>query len=150
MRRLLLPASIALLWWGVAMAGGCGSNDLGSSCKLIRPVCTANCSTSNPTIENQPYTPPDNVNDYISTGGADCEDFTCIDTAGDNAAAYCSRRCLDNADCTGGVDRNLVCRKLVLDQKFIDALRQQLGDQQFQQLFGDITTSKFCAHPQPK
>ncbi len=134
---------------GLVLAGaGCGpSNDLGSTCQLTAPTKDANTGK----VTNQPYKVPANAtSDYISTGGTDCEDFTCIDTAGDSTGAYCSRRCIDNASCQGGPDKTLVCRTLVLDDAFINELRQSLGDQAFKQLFGDIQTAKYCAHPLPK
>ena len=145
-RRSLGPI-VALLVGGLVLAGaGCGpSNDLGSSCTVEEPVL----DTSTNKVKYVPY-PKDQMSptsDYISTGGTDCEDFTCIDTAGDGKGAYCSRRCIDDASCQGGVDKTLVCRTLVLDDAFINELRQSLGDQAFQQLFGDIQTAKYCAHP---
>lgn len=134
---------------GLLLAGaGCVQNDLGSKCTLEEPVLDPN--TNKVVYQPIPKSSMNPADDYITTGGTDCEDFTCIDTAGDNQGAYCSRRCIDNASCQGGVDKNLVCRTLVLDDAFINELRQQLGDKAFQQLFGDIQTAKYCAHPAPK
>lgn len=134
----------AFLVAALALAG-CGGNDLGKACELIQP--TANGSEPLDPAQMNPSL------DYISTGGADCEDFTCVDTAGDTTSdgvavnGYCSRRCIEDAQCTGGQDTNLVCRELNLDDDFINTLRERLGEEKFRQLFGDITVARFCAHP---
>ena len=146
MKRVLARTWPALLL-ALALGGGCAKNDLGTPCQLIEPTASGN-EPLDPSQMNASL-------DYISTGGADCEDFTCVDTAGDvdqsgaPIQGYCSRRCIEDAQCQGGVDTDLSCRKLNLDQAFIDTLRQRLGDEEFRKLVGDITTDRYCAHPEP-
>jgi hypothetical protein len=134
MGRFLILAA----WATLLLLAGCGKSDLGRSCTLLAP--TADGGTA-------PYDPPSEANDYISMGGADCEDFTCIDSAGDGAGAYCSRRCAEDAQCKGGEDDTLVCRELVLDEAFIQVLRDRLGEEEFFRVFGEIQNARYCAHP---
>lgn len=131
----------------LAGLGGCAQNDLGSPCTLIQPTTTG----------ITPYEPePGTTLDILSSGVTECENFRCVDTAGDidpktgnDATAYCTRRCNSDEECRGGVDDTLVCRQLVLDQQFIERLRVELGAEQFDELFGDIQNDQFCARPRP-
>ncbi|MDF1565378.1 MAG: adventurous gliding motility lipoprotein CglC [Deltaproteobacteria bacterium] len=122
----------------LVVSAGCGKTDLGTPCTLVQPTVGG---------EPEPFDPPSEANDYLSTGQAGCEDFTCIDTAGDGEDGYCSRRCAEDAQCKGGVDKTLICRELVLDEAFLTELRQRLGDEEFFRVFGDIQNARYCARP---
>ncbi len=117
---------------------GCGKTDLGAPCQLIAPTTDGGVVA---------YEPDSEANDYIATGGADCENFTCLDSAGDGESAYCTRRCAEDAQCRGGQDKTLICRELVLDEVFLTELRRRLGDDEFFRVFGDIQNARFCARP---
>ncbi len=125
----------------------CRSNDLGTPCELVRPVCVANCNDpENMQIEYEPFQPEDLTRDYIATGVIDCEHFTCVSSQGHQEQAYCTRTCLADDQCTGGT-RDLVCRELLLDRDFIARLCESIGDEECERIFGRIQDSSFCAVP---
>ena len=102
-------------------------------------------------VVNEPL-PDDEIDpskDYVATGVPGCDDFTCVKSAGVDQA-YCSKRCTGDDVCGGGVSKTLRCRELVLDQAFIEELRNQLGEAKFREVFGDIEFAQFCAEPSPE
>lgn len=143
----LLARTWPLLLVTLLVSTGCVEKDFGTPCTLKRPIAGGG---------SEDFIPDNDSLDYIAMGVPDCEDFTCVDTAGDTesgggmAGAYCSRRCLEDAQCRGGADETLVCRPLNLDPVFIENLRARLGDDEFYRIFGDITYASFCARPEPE
>lgn len=132
---------------------GCRSNDLGTPCELIIPVCIsedpADCDDP-ANIVYEEFSPEDPDLDYLASGVFDCEHFTCVASAGHDGAPYCSRPCLEGADeqCRGG-HMDLECRELVLDRDFITDLCEQLGDEECNRIFGDVDDAWYCAPPDP-
>jgi hypothetical protein len=105
--------------------------------------------------------------DFVSFGATECENLTCVrprcsirDGSGnavqeeceskqlpaDDKApnGICSGECITDQDCTSE-EGKYVCRALVLDDAFLQQLRNALTPEEYDQYFGRIQNAKFCA-----
>ncbi len=105
--------------------------------------------------------------DFVSFGATECENLTCVrprcsirDGEGNAVQAdcekselpkaekdpngICSGECITDQDCTSE-EGSFVCRALVLDDAFLQQLRNALTPEEYDQYFGRIQNAKFCA-----
>jgi hypothetical protein len=86
--------------------------------------------------------------DFLETGKTECDNLVCIKSPPPPQGSkvrnnpYCSKPCVSNADCSEG-ETGLVCRKVVLDEAFIDSLPPDVR----QRYLGEIRLSTYCAAP---
>jgi hypothetical protein len=166
--RILATGSLAFL----LSAGSCAQTDIGAPCDVPLsapdtnlPGCTADAK---PSEEPQCFHPDlsSRDKDFVAFGATDCDNLVCVRSrcslpadAPDREAAcakalptasptgICSAECITNDDCrTGeGLTGTYACRSLVLDQKFLEDLRQNLSPQEYEKYFGRIQSAKYCA-----
>jgi hypothetical protein len=119
--RLVLFPTIA------ALAFACARSDLGAPCHLQ----DANGAELRP----QPG------REYLYLGSSECESFACLATPGAQGG-YCSQACSGpGASCPSG----MTCQELTLNDPYLSAMQQRLGQTRFQQLFGQLSGSFYCA-----
>ncbi len=151
-RRPRTRSAVAALALGASVAlGACkATTDLGSTCTLTTPCSSSTCAVTPDKVSNTSV-------DYIALGSAVCDNLVCIRTAGsanpDNTASeargYCTNSCTDNSDCSPDYQGNgdkLVCQRLLLDQAFLDALKQS-NPTEYEQVFGNGASSTYCILP---
>jgi hypothetical protein len=77
---------------------------------------------------------------YLYLGSSECESFACLATPG-SPGGYCSQACSGvGASCPAG----LSCAQLNLDQAYLDAMKQRLPADRYQQLFGQLGGTFYC------
>ncbi|MFN7131361.1 MAG: adventurous gliding motility lipoprotein CglC [Myxococcales bacterium] len=151
MFRLLVPALVL-----IAVGGGLGAcqlkTDLAQPCKMTRP------DENGKPQEIEAAKLKDPTIDYVALGAAECDDLVCIRSARtdqnpENEASggrgYCTRPCIDDADCQfdyQGNEGRLKCERLLLDQAFLDQLKQS-DPEAYEQAFGSDTASRYCVFP---
>ncbi|MFL5419502.1 MAG: adventurous gliding motility lipoprotein CglC [Myxococcales bacterium] len=112
-----------------ALSFACARSDLGAPCHLQ----DANGAELRP----QPG------REYLYLGSSECESFACLATPG-TSGGYCSQACTSSgASCPSG----LTCRQLALDPAYLEVMKERLPPDRFQALFGQLTSSSFCAKP---
>jgi len=80
---------------------------------------------------------------YLFLGSSECQSFACLSTG--SGAAYCSQACSGaGASCPSG----LVCQELAIDQEYLATVQSRLTPAQFQQTFGQMTSSFYCVRAQ--
>ncbi|HEX4382470.1 MAG TPA: hypothetical protein VH083_05965 [Myxococcales bacterium] len=80
---------------------------------------------------------------YLFLGSSECQSFACLSTG--SGAAYCSQACTgDGASCPAG----LVCQELAIDQEYLATVQARITPEQFQQTFGQMTSSFYCVRAQ--
>jgi hypothetical protein len=120
-------AASVLLLTVVALTFACARSDLGAPCHLQ--------DLNGAELRPQPG------REYLYLGSSECESFACLATPG-TSGGYCSQPCSGaGASCPSG----LTCHQLALDPAYLDAMRQRLSADRFQTLFGQLTSSFFCA-----
>ena len=81
--------------------------------------------------------------EYLYLGSSECESFACLATPG-TSGGYCSQPCSGSGvSCPSG----LTCRQLALDPGYLEVMKQRLPADKFQALFGQLSSSSFCAKP---
>ncbi len=88
--------------------------------------------------------------DFLETGAVGCDNLVCILTPTSSSTcssrtAVCSKPCVSDNDCFNS-KTGLVCRSVVLDETYINLLRQTNPDLANTYL-GDIQFSTYCAYP---
>jgi hypothetical protein len=124
------------------LALACQKPDVGARCTL-----TWNQSGNPP-----PPTPATAQGDYFDSGNIGCDDLVCIVSPAEEgeyascegtACGYCSKPCVSDQDCYRS-ETGLVCRQIVLDPAFIEALPPEVRER----YLGDVRFSSYCAVPQ--
>ncbi len=151
MSRILLPSLLLAVLVGGAL--GCqAKTDLAQPCKMTRPDQDGN------TTEIEAAKLSDPAIDYVALGAAECDDLVCIRSAATEknpphenggGRGYCTRPCIDDADCNPdfqGNEGTLVCQRLLLDQAFLDQLKEN-DPVAYEQAFGSDTASRYCVFP---
>jgi hypothetical protein len=119
--RLVLFPTIA------ALAFACARSDVGAPCHLQ----DANGAELRP----QPG------REYLYLGSSECESFACLAPPGAQAG-YCSQVCSGpDASCPAG----MTCQELTLNDPYLAAMQKRLATSRFQQLFGELSGSFYCA-----
>jgi len=130
----LLPAgsvarrTVGTSFWALALllVAACARTDLGAPCHLQDPQGAE--------LRPQPG------REYLYLGSSECESFACLATAG-SQGGYCSQACSGaGAGCPAG----LTCAQLNLDQPYLDAMKQRLPPDKYQQLFGQLGGTFYC------
>ena len=110
----------------VFLAGGCARTDLGAPCHLQDALGAE--------VKAQPG------REYLYLGSSECESFTCLATPG-SSGGYCSQACSGpGASCPSG----LTCSQLSLNDAYLTVMRARLPADQYQALFGQVTSSYYC------
>jgi hypothetical protein len=140
-----LGSSALALTLASSLLAGCQSPDVGQRCELLW-----NASGANPAP-----TPASVASDYFETGNAGCDNLVCIvspQAPGDRyyscagaQCGYCSKPCVSDKDCFKS-ETGLVCRQIVLDPAFIEALRQR-DPATAATYLANIQFSSYCAVP---
>jgi hypothetical protein len=116
-----------VFWTVAAFAGGCARSDVGAPCHLQ--------DAAGAELHPQPG------REYLYLGSGECESFACLATPG-SQGGYCSQPCSGaGASCPAG----LTCQPLTLDSAYLAAMQQRLSRDRFQQLFGQLSGSYYCA-----
>src|SRR5919202_4804335 len=120
--RVARPAPIVVATL-VALAG-CQGPDVGQKCTLTFTLAGVNPSAK----AGEPDAPKA---DYLETGPlTDCEALVCMVSPPSTKLKnnpYCSKPCVSNGDCSQS-ETGLVCRPVVLDPTFLNALDPQTRD----------------------
>lgn len=118
-----VPAAIVL---SLTLAAACARTDLGAPCHLQ--------DAAGAEVHAQPG------REYLYLGSSECQSFACLATPGSNGG-YCSQACAgQGAACPSG----LTCSQLNLNSTYLDEMRKRLSPQEFQALFGQLSSSYFC------
>lgn len=137
------------LFVALAFVGCTAKTDLGQVCKMTRPK-----SDRGPGEEIEEDKVKNPRLDFLALGSAECDDLACIRTADSEnppnedgkARGYCTAPCIDNTSCEPdfeGKKGNLVCEKLLLDQKFLDDLKEK-NREIYDSTFGGGASAKYC------
>jgi hypothetical protein len=119
--RLVLFPTIA------ALAFACARSDVGAPCHLQ----DVNGAELHPLPGRE----------YLYLGSSECESFACLATPG-SQGGYCSQACSGpGASCPAG----MTCQELTLNEPYLTAMQLRLGSPRFQQLFGQLSGSFYCA-----
>lgn len=111
----------------VLLGAGCARTDLGAPCH----VENAQGGELVPLPGRQ----------YLYLGSSECESFACLATQG-AGSGYCSQACSgEGASCPSG----LICTQLALDQTYLDTMKARLSPDRYQQLFGQLGSTWYCA-----
>jgi len=124
-------AASVLLWTlaALSLTSACARSDLGAPCHLQ--------DAAGAELRPQPG------REYLYLGSSECESFACLATPG-SAGGYCSQPCSGSGvSCPSG----LTCRQLALDPGYLDAMKKRLSADRFEALFGQLSSSSFCAKP---
>ena len=124
--RVLRSTLAGALAAGLFAAAGCARTDLGAPCHLQ----DANGAELRP----QPG------REYLYLGSSECESFACLATPG-TQGSYCSQPCSGTG---GSYPAGLACGQLNLNQDYLDAMKQRLPSDRFQQLFGQLGGTFYC------
>jgi len=135
--RPALAVAVALL------AGACQSPDVGQRCQLPFHLGATFPAPTPATVSG----------DYLEVGNTTCDNLICIVSpaveggryngcAGENCG-YCSKPCVSDQDCATS-ETGLVCRQMVLDPAFIQAL-QRTDPALLETYLSDIRFSSYCA-----
>jgi hypothetical protein len=122
----LAPLALSML------LAGCQEPDVGQACSFDLPG-----------VGSGPV-----AADYLETGKTECENLVCIRSPDAPAGSgvknnpYCSKPCVSDGDCSQS-ETGLVCRAVVLNQDFINALPEDVR----RKYLGDIGFSNYCAVP---
>jgi hypothetical protein len=81
---------------------------------------------------------------YLYLGSSECQSFACLATSTANSA-YCSQACSGPG---GSCPDGLTCSQLALDQQYLDTVRPRLTADQYQQMFGQMGSTWYCARTQ--
>ena len=120
--RSTLAAALAM----AALAGGCARTDLGAPCHLQ--------DVNGAELRAQPG------REYLYLGSSECESFACLATPA-TQGAYCSQPC---SGAGGSCPAGLSCGQLNLNQDYLDAMKQRLSPERYQQLFGQLGGTFYC------
>jgi hypothetical protein len=145
-----IRCAAVVLALGAAVLSACAKTDLGQACNMKKPCNTGTCDIAPSAVENGAI-------DYVALGSAECDDLVCIRTAGsanpENTAAvargYCTTPCIDDTNCSPnyqGESKKLVCQRMLLDQAFLDQLKEQDPDA-YNKVFGSGASSTYCVLP---
>ena len=77
---------------------------------------------------------------YLYLGSSECESFACLATPA-TQGAYCSQPC---SGAGGSCPAGLSCGQLNLNQDYLDAMKQRLSPERYQQLFGQLGGTFYC------
>jgi hypothetical protein len=122
-----LPLRLVLFSTIAALGLACARSDVGAPCHLQ----DANGAELRP----QPG------REYLYLGSGECESFACLATPGAQGG-YCSQPCSGaGASCPAG----MTCQQLTLSAGYLEAMQQRLGHDRYQQLFGQLSGSFYCA-----
>ncbi|OLC77126.1 MAG: hypothetical protein AUG04_13415 [Deltaproteobacteria bacterium 13_1_20CM_2_69_21] len=81
---------------------------------------------------------------YLYLGSSECESFACLAMQG-ASGGYCSQACSgEGASCPSG----LACTQLALSPDYLAAMKARLPPDRYQQLFGQLGSSWYCARSQ--
>jgi hypothetical protein len=120
-KRLVALSTLA------ALAFGCARSDVGAPCHLQ--------DVNGAELRPQPG------REYLYLGSSECESFACLATPGAQAG-YCSQPCSGpDASCPAA----MTCQQLTLNDAYLAAMQTRLGTTRFQQLFGQLSGSYYCA-----
>jgi hypothetical protein len=129
MQPIARRAASVLLLTLAPLSFACARSDLGAPCHLQ--------DATGAELRTQPG------REYLYLGSSECESFACLATPG-TSGGYCSQPCSGSGvSCPSG----LTCRQLALDPGYLNAMKQRLPADKFQALFGQLTSSSFCAKP---
>lgn len=110
----------------VLLLGACARTDLGAPCHVE--------DAQGAELTQQPG------RQYLYLGSSECQSFACLATVG-SGGGYCSQSCAGaGASCPSG----MTCGQLALNQQYLDTMRSRLTPDQFQQLFGQLSSSWYC------
>jgi hypothetical protein len=156
------PAILLSLAGTVLGAGSCVETDIGAPCQVQNNIGTEACRDR--PIEEAPecYRPSlDDFRDdallegggvdYVAFGVAVCDNLTCVRSQGEPVpdshgapSGYCSGECINDDDCSSDLG-SFECRSLVLDDDFLESLRESLSEEEVERYLGRIQTAKYCA-----
>ena len=155
-----LRSSLAALSLCLAAVSGCkAQTDLNSECVLVKK--DPSDTTGKRSVAITAGELRANANrDVISFGATECEDLVCVREAGaalpaadaEPVKGRCSASCAGpDAACRSydeSLDKDpataLVCRKLLLDESVLAAMRQA-DEATYRKYFGDNSSPYFCA-----
>jgi len=81
---------------------------------------------------------------YLYLGSSECESFACL-AMQDASGGFCSQACSGaGASCPAGLE----CMQLALSSDYLDAMKARLSPDRYQQLFGQLGSSWYCARSQ--
>jgi hypothetical protein len=112
------------------LAAACAKTDAGSPCHLQ----DANGGDLSPAPGRQ----------YLYLGSSECQSFACLST-GNAAGAFCSQSCSGPG---GGCPQGMTCTQLALDQDYLDTVKTRMTPAQYQQTFGQLGSTYYCAKTQ--
>jgi hypothetical protein len=124
-----MPALRTVALSTLLLLAACAKTDTGSPCSL-QDATGANI-TAVPGRQ------------YLFLGSSACQSFACLSTG--SGQPYCSEACAGTgSSCPAG----LVCQELAIDQEYLATVQARLTPAQFQQLFGQMTSSFYCVRAQ--
>jgi hypothetical protein len=138
--RAPIPALLAAM----LTLGACQEPDVGQPCKITWG--TGEGAVAPPTPVSLWQQVP-RGSDWFESGNTQCENLVCIVSPAPPGArysggGYCSKPCVSDQDCFQS-ETGLVCRQLVLDPGFIQAL-DNFDPALRQKYLGDIHFSSYC------
>lgn len=124
-----MPAFRTVLLLTVLLVAACARTDLGAPCHMENATGA----------ELQPLP----GRQYLYLGSSECASFACLATQG-SSGGYCSQSCAGaGASCPAG----LTCTQLALNAQYLEAMRARLTPDRYQQIFGQMGSSWYCARP---
>jgi hypothetical protein len=122
-----MPALRTVLPLTLLLAVACARTDLGAPCHVQDAVGAE--------------LPPQPGRQYLYLGSSECGSFACLATPG-SQGGYCSQACAGSgAACPAG----LTCTQLALNGQYLNSMKARLPPDRFQQLFGQLGSSWYCA-----
>lgn len=170
--RAMLRHSVCLAPLLLLTAGTCAQTDIGAPCDLppALDLTVAGCTKDSRPEENpecfRELDLTSRDKDFVAFGATSCDNLICVrsrctlpDDTPDREAecakllpttsptGICSAECITDDDCrTGeGLEGTYACRSLVLEEDFLEDLRQSLSEEEYERYFGRIQSAKYCA-----
>jgi hypothetical protein len=111
----------------VLLLAACARTDLGAPCHL-QDAAGAELL-------------PEPGRQYLYLGSSECGSFACL-AMPPSQGGFCSQSCAGaGASCPAG----LTCAQLALDTQYLDTMKARLTAGRYQQLFGQMGSSWYCA-----
>ena len=122
-----MPALRTVLPLTLLLAAACARTDVGAPCHVQNAAGAE--------------LPPQPGRQYIYLGSSECGSFACLATNG-SPGGYCSQSCGGaGAACPSG----LACTQLAINQPYLDSMKARLSPGRYQELFGQLGSSWYCA-----
>jgi hypothetical protein len=111
----------------VPLLAACARSDLGAACHVENALGGE--------VIPQPG------RQYLYLGSSECDSFACLATQGANSG-YCSQPCSGSG---GSCPSGFACTQLAIDQDYLDSMKARLSSDQYQQLFGQLSSTWYCS-----